>query len=80
MSDFSNYTIPVARHPHRCEYCFESIPKGEKHRKFSGVFEGEFQNWRMHTECYDAWAASDEEYFDPGENERPIKINHGLLR
>ena len=80
MSDFSNHTQPVARKDHRCEYCGEMILKDEKHMKFSGVYEGEFQNWRMHTECYDGWQNSNDEYFEPFSNERPIKVNYDLLR
>jgi hypothetical protein len=79
MSDFNNFTTPKARHEHRCEYCGQSIPKGEKHSKFSGVFEGEFQNWRMHSECYDAWQDSGDEYFEPFRHDRPINVKYKLL-
>lgn len=74
MSDFSNHSMLVARKEHRCEYCGEKILKGEKHIKFSGVFEGEFQNWRMHDECNTAWCATEDEYFEPLVNERPSKV------
>lgn len=42
---------PVARRDYRCIYCGQCIPKGEKHSKASGAWEGDFQDWRMHNEC-----------------------------
>lgn len=45
---------PVARKPHRCLWCNESIAIGERHFKYVGEWEGEFQNWRMHSDCIDA--------------------------
>lgn len=75
MSDFENQREPVAAKDHRCEWCGETIPKGEKHIWFSGVWEGDWQNWRMHIECHrDASTSGDlGEGFTPFENERPCK-------
>lgn len=39
---------------HYCEWCKTTkIQKGEKHLKFVGMFEGDFQSWRLHKECID---------------------------
>lgn len=51
MSDFSDFTYPVAKKVHRCIHCQEFIIIGEKHAKFSGVWQGDFQNWRTHLDC-----------------------------
>lgn len=51
MSDFGNYSNPVAAKSHTCEWCYGIIAKGEKHVQFKGMFEGDWQNWRMHNEC-----------------------------
>lgn len=77
MSDFGVSMTPVARREHRCEWCGQKILVGEKHFKFSGVWEGEFQNWRMHTECEEARSKEDEygDGFSPFENDRPIKVS-----
>lgn len=36
----------------KCIWCGETIPKGEKHWRYSGVWEGERKFWGMHSECY----------------------------
>jgi hypothetical protein len=73
MSEFGSPTYPVARKEYRCEWCGEKIPRGQRHLKFTGMWEGDFQNWRMHLECDDA--RSQEDYsgdgFTPFENDRP---------
>ena len=76
MSDFFNYTNPKAAKDHRCEWCGEAIPKGEVHVQGSGMWEGDWQNWRMHNECYEMGNLNDEivEGFSPFENERPEKV------
>ena len=68
---FNDIYFPTARKPHKCEWCGEAIAVGEKHVKFVGTFEGDFQSWRMHAECYsatDKWEIS--EGFTPYEHER----------
>ena len=42
---------PKARKEHRCEWCNEKICVGEKHFQRTYVFEGDFNNGRMHLEC-----------------------------
>lgn len=45
---------PVARKQHSCIWCHELIVIGERHFKYVGIWEREFQNWRMHDDCIDA--------------------------
>ena len=73
MSDFYNTTTPTGRKDYRCEWCGQGIPKGEKHVHFVGIWEGEWQNWRMHNECHASASTNDElsDGFSPFENERP---------
>ncbi len=54
MSDFGDVRYPVARKAHKCEWCGEPIHVGERHPQFVGQWDGEFQHWRMHSECYGA--------------------------
>lgn len=54
-SDFSAPCYPVARKEHRCLWCGEKIAVGERHLNYRGVWGGDFQNWRMHSECEAAW-------------------------
>ncbi len=71
MSDFGEVRYPKAAKEHRCHWCAQAILKGEKHAHFVGVWEGDFQNWRMHSECHDAADESICEGFTPFEHERP---------
>jgi hypothetical protein len=72
---FAPTTTPVAKKDHRCIWCGESIPTGEKHHKQFGRFDGEIQTNRYHDECYGAMTTSDDVIddgcFTPYENERP---------
>lgn len=45
---------PVAKKAHGCIYCGDDISIGERHFRYVGKWEGEFQNWRMHGDCLDA--------------------------
>ena len=72
MTDFGELKHPVAAKDHRCGWCGQAIAKGEKHAHYVGKWEGEFQNWRMHAECYEAFDDSGDESFMPGEGERPV--------
>ena len=78
-SDFGNTTHPVARKAYRCEWCGEAIPKGEKHAHFAGQWQGEFQNWRMHSECLSANESEIAEGFMPHEGPR-AGTEHELSR
>lgn len=55
--DFGNVLRPKAAKLLTCEMCGGPIPKGEVHVKYTGKFEGDWQNWRAHDECEKAWHA-----------------------
>src|ERR1035437_6389755 len=75
MSDFINTTTPYGRKDYHCEWCGEKIPKGERHVHFVGIWEGDWQNWRMHDECHESPKQSDElsDGWEPYQHERPRK-------
>lgn len=77
MSDFANFTWPIGRKDYRCEWCGQIIPKGEKHLHFAGIWEGDWQNWRMHSECHEGMQLEDpyNDGWTPAEHERPRKEN-----
>jgi hypothetical protein len=76
VSDFGNITSPRARKQHRCEYCYGPIPKGEQHKKFVGMWDGDWQYWRMHNECLVTHNAGNDydDGFLPGEGEMPERV------
>lgn len=58
-----------------CEWCGESIKKGEIAIKRTYKFEGGFNDARQHPECYEAMQQDDEscDYgFEPYGMERPL--------
>lgn len=70
-------TFPVARKQFQCVWCGEAIVVGEKHQRYTGTMDGEFQSSRCHMECMkamnalhtiDKWALEDG--FTPGEHPR----------
>ena len=63
-------TIVKAQKQYQCRWCGEEIKKGEKHCRCTGHWEGDWQDWRMHSECYERNAEYISEGFDPFENER----------
>jgi hypothetical protein len=66
---------PAARKEHRCEYCYGLIPRGEIHPHYTGVWEREFQDWRMHQECYDDYMTNTAgEEFTTGGAEMPERV------
>jgi hypothetical protein len=72
MSDFGEMKAVTGKKDYRCEWCGETILTGERHDHYVGKWEGEFQNWRMHVECYGAAALSDDlqDGFSPYEYKR----------
>jgi hypothetical protein len=54
VSDFGEGRTVSARKRHSCEWCHSPIVMGERHFRFSGKWQGDFQDWRMHFECQDA--------------------------
>ena len=80
MSDFGHMHIVVGRKPHRCEWCYEAILKGEQHHQFKGMWQGDWQNWRIHNECHEEYAKEPEHMdgFMPGEGKRPKLLAGGV--
>lgn len=84
MGEFGETTYPCGRKDHRCEWCGETIPTSEKHAHFVGMWDGEFQDWRMHSECYSECYedASENDVFSDGfmpyEHERPSAPATGI--
>lgn len=74
MSDFGDGNWTVGRKPHRCEYCYGPIPQGERHYQFKGIWEGEWQNWRMHKECNESYDMNGDGEFIPGDSDWPERI------
>lgn len=52
---FHSYQMVVARKAHRCRHCYTPINVGEMHRRSAQVFDGQFDAYREHSECFDAW-------------------------
>jgi len=79
-----SYTQPKARKIHKCVWCGEPILIGEQHHKWVGIFEGDFNNWRMHDECWDAADRErSEDYhsdgsFEPHEHKRGMTIEERM--
>ena len=67
-------SFPVARKPHRCIWCGETITIGTKHRREISKYDG-LQDHRWHQECreasFDYFCTGDGPEFSPYENERP---------
>jgi hypothetical protein len=73
-TEFAILRTPTGRKQHICAWCAGPIPKGEKHKHFIGIWDGDFQNWRMHDECFATSAGAQEQGFTPGEGVMPKRI------
>lgn len=76
MSDFGRLEHPKGRKQYRCAWCGEEILVGEVHAHYVGVWESEWQDWRMHEECYQDVQDTDEfqDGFTLYDHERPEKV------
>jgi hypothetical protein len=74
LSDFGNVFHRTGRKEHCCEYCYGPIPKAEKHVQYKGMYDGDWQNWRMHNECFEAYDDSGQDCFCPGEADMPDRV------
>ena len=70
---FGELRTSRARKPYRCEWCNTQIHKGETHVRNSARWDGMFQCWRMHEDCFDDMQLNTkyDEEFIPFGNERP---------
>lgn len=75
MNNFGETTRIVGRKEHRCEYCYGPIPKGEEHPQYKGMWQDEWQNWRMHEECYTDYMGNEpSDGFTPGDAPWPERV------
>ena len=51
MMELYNKTTPKGRKDYKCFLCGEEIPKGEKHVRETGKYEGYFFDRRSHSAC-----------------------------
>ncbi len=58
MNDFGEGKFVKGSKPYQCEACGAQIPIGEKHWHQTGMWEGDWQDWRAHKECYDDWSTN----------------------
>ena len=79
MADFGDSFVVIGRKEHRCEWCGQMILKGERHHQYKGKWQDEWQNWRMHNECWDDHHTNyDPDGFSPFGNERPQKVSNEI--
>lgn len=76
MSNFGAMTTRAGNRDHICEWCGQVIPKGEIFHHYKGMFEDQWQNWRMHEECAEQNSIDDPygDGFTPFGNDRPEKL------
>lgn len=72
--DFGGALWIRGRKRYRCDACYGPIPKGETHANYRGMYENEWQNWRMHRECYEGYSADGCGEFMPGDFPMPERI------
>ena len=60
MSSFGGESQIKIRKDSRCDWCGETMKKGETVYRWKGMWEGDWQNWKMHNECEIAMRKEDE--------------------
>jgi hypothetical protein len=77
--DFGNEYQVKLRKTKKCEWCGQDMIKGEVVYHFKGKFNGEWQDWKMHNECEEAYRKDDQwhEGFLSYSNERPRLTGEG---
>lgn len=51
MLEFQNYSERNARKEHKCSLCGETILAGEKYVRFSGKYDGQMFDQKLHISC-----------------------------
>jgi len=59
---FTEVKTHKARKDHRCEWCWQSIDKGEEYKRYRYYDEAEAATVKLHPECMDAMQA-EADYF-----------------
>lgn len=63
-----------ARKIHKCSYCAQAINKGEEYSFQKGNYDGQWQESKMHDECFNDFDESGDGEYMPYSNERPVKL------
>lgn len=71
MLEFWNSTYPKARKEYECSLCGQAIKKGEKYHRFSGKYDGDMFDDKIHMTCQEIISAycravNDNEYDEDG--------------
>jgi hypothetical protein len=66
MTDLQCTKIASTRKPHFCEWCSETIQKGEPAQYRAYIFDGDFNSSWQHPECFEAMEKSDPFYLTEG--------------
>jgi hypothetical protein len=53
--EFFSFREVTGRKAHTCEQCHKTIEHGERHFYCAGKFDGNFYDYREHTDCRTAW-------------------------
>jgi hypothetical protein len=54
MSDFGEGRTVKAGKQHQCIWCYDPVVVGEYHHHYKGMWESDWQDWRMHLDCLKA--------------------------
>ena len=74
MNDFGEGKWIKTRKESKCECCFGLIAKGENVFHYKGRYDGEWCDYKLHSECYDGIAEYGEWEFMPGEGPVPDRL------
>lgn len=63
-----NEHCPVARKPHRCDYCGDTIPVGQRYKRWACIQDGRASSVAAHAACDDVAADGADRlgYYDEG--------------
>lgn len=64
MSETLDRKIRKARKPHQCDYCGQTIEKGEEYDWSKNIYDGTIFEWHCHSSC-DRIASAIWDYVDP---------------
>lgn len=72
----------VARKPHRCIWCGQTVLTGSQYERQQIIIDGYFQSNAWHEACLvgfdERWDKTREEEFDPGEQDMPFHALYQL--
>ena len=82
MTDFGKLKTVKIRKPRPCAWCSQKLIEGDRAVSYCGMWQGDWQNWRMHPECYEVFGSDPDsvtEGFTLYEGDRPASgpVSHG---